>query len=114
MTPIATPAVPSKARGELACDEGAQKLIGKDSPVIQPNLEIVGRSLDHHRRLETRLTHFFEGIRADVVCQAERMRPLRPDENVSAASVLAPQPSHTFTNPVDALVLTKRHPAVCL
>ena len=41
---------------------------------------------DHHRRLETRLTHFFEGIRADVVYQAERMRPLRPDEDVSAAS----------------------------
>jgi hypothetical protein len=37
--------------------------------VIQPNLEIVGRSLDH-RRLETSLTHFFEGIRANVVYQA--------------------------------------------
>src|SRR5215831_1908331 len=78
MSPIATPAIPSKPRGELASNQGTQRPVGKDSPVIQPNLEIVGRSLDHHRRLETRLTYFFEGIRADVVYQAERMRPLRP------------------------------------
>ena len=92
MSPIATPAIPSKPRGELASNQGTQRPVGKDSPVIQPNLEIVGRSLDHHRRLETRFTHFFEGIRADVVYQAERMRPLRPDEDVSAARVLSPQP----------------------
>src|SRR5215471_675963 len=112
MTPIATPAVPSKARGELACDEGAQKLIGKDSPVIQPNLEIVGRSLDHHRRLETRLTHFFEGIRADVVCQAERMRPLRPDEDVTAASVLSPKRLGALADLLNTLVAAQKHPVV--
>src|SRR5215469_2128304 len=86
MPPIATPAVPSKSRGELARDEGAQNAIRKNMAVIQPHLEIVGRSLDYHRRLETRLTHFFEGIRADVVYQAEHMRPLRPDKDVGATS----------------------------
>src|SRR5262245_30644924 len=104
MPPIATPAIPSKSRGKLARDKGAQKTIGKDSPLIQPNLEIVGRTLDHNRRLETRLTHFFEGIRADVVYQAKRMRPLRSDEDVSAASVLAPQPSDAHADLLDAPV----------
>src|SRR5215472_5596921 len=112
MLPIATPAIPSKPRGQLAPDEGAQKPIGKDSPVIQPDLEIVGRSLDHHRRFETRLTHFFEGIRADVVYQAERMRPLRPDKDVSAASVLSPQPSDALADPVDTLVAAQNHSMV--
>jgi hypothetical protein len=42
VSPIATPAISSKPRGKLARDEGAQKPIGKDSPVIRPNLEIVG------------------------------------------------------------------------
>src|SRR6516164_2669780 len=104
MPPISTAEVPPKSRGKLARDEGAQKPIGKDSPVIQPNLEIVGRSLDHHRRLETRLTHFFEGIRADVVYQAERMRPLRPDEDASAASVLSPQRLGALADLIDTLV----------
>jgi hypothetical protein len=80
--------------------------------VIQPNLEIVGRSLDHHRRLETRLTHFFEGIRADVVYQAKRMRPLRPDEDMSAASVLSPQPFDTLADLIDTLVAVQNHPVV--
>ena len=104
MPPIATSAVSFKPRGELARDEGAQKPIGKDSPVIQPNLEIVGRSLDHHRRLETRLTHFFDGIRADVVYQAERMRALRPHEDVSAASIPSPQPSDALADLFDTPV----------
>ena len=86
MSPIATPAISSKPRGEPARDKGAQDAIRRDAAVIQPNLKIVGRSLDHHCRLETPLSHFFEGIRVDVVYQAERMRPLRPDEDVSAAS----------------------------
>jgi hypothetical protein len=80
--------------------------------VIQPNLEIVGRSLDHHRRLKTDLTHFFEGIRADVVYQAERMRPLRPHEDVSAASVLSPQPSDALADLIDTLVVAQNHPVV--
>ena len=50
--------------------------------MIQPNLEIVGRSLDHHRRLETRLTHFFDGVGSEIVYKAQRMRPLRPHEDV--------------------------------
>jgi hypothetical protein len=70
----------------LAGNEGVQKPIGKDSSVIQPNLEIVARSLDHHRRLETLLTHFFEGLGAEIVYQAERMGPLPPDEDVRATS----------------------------
>src|SRR5262249_29375376 len=104
MPPIGTPAISSKPRGELARHEGAQKPIGKDSPVIQPNLDIVGPTLANHRRLETRLAHLFEGTRADVVYQAERMRPLRPDEDVSAASVLAPQPSDAHADLLDAPV----------
>jgi hypothetical protein len=83
---MATSAISSKSRGKLARDEGAQKAIRKDMAVIQPHLEIVGRSLDNHRRLETRLSYFVDGIRADVVYQAERMRPLRPDKDVGAAS----------------------------
>ena len=86
MSPIATPAISSKPQCEPAGDEGAQDAIRKDAAVIQPHLEIVGRSLHHHSRLETRPTHFFEGVRADVVYQAERMRPLRPDEDVCATS----------------------------
>src|SRR5262245_60817342 len=93
MPPIATSAISSKSRGELARDEGAQKPIGKDSPVIQPNLEIVGRSLDRDCRLETRLTHFLDGVGDEIVYQAEHMRPLRPHEDVSPASVISPQPS---------------------
>ena len=112
MPPISTAEVPPKSRGKLARDEGAQKPIGKDSPVIQPNLEIVGRSLDHHCRLETPLSHFFEGIRVDVVYQAERMRPLRPDEDVSAASVLSPQPSDALADLLDTLVAAQNHSVV--
>jgi hypothetical protein len=109
MPPISTAEVPSKSRGKLARDEGAQRPVGKDSPVIQPNLEIVGRSLDHHRGLETRVTHFFEGIRADVVYQAERVRPLPPDEDVCAASVLSPQPFDTLADLIDTLVAVQNH-----
>src|SRR5262249_59483432 len=38
------------------------------------------------------------------VYQAERMRPLRPDEDVSPASVLAPQPSDAHADLLDAPV----------
>jgi hypothetical protein len=84
MSPIATSSISSNPRGELARDA-----IRKDAAVIQPHLEVVGRSLDHHRRLETRPAHFFVGVGAEIVYQAERRRPLRPQEDVSAASVLA-------------------------
>ena len=86
MPPITTPVIPSKPRGELARDEGAQKTIRKDAAVIQPHLEIVGRSLDRDRGFETGLNHFLDGVGTDIVYQTQRMWPLRPDKDVSAAS----------------------------
>ena len=56
--------------------------------MIQPHLEIVGRGLDGDRGFETGLTHFLDGVGAEIVYQAQHMRPLRPDEDVSAAGVL--------------------------
>jgi len=112
MPPIGATPIAPKPRGEPARDEGAQKPIGKDPPVIQPNLEIVGRSLDHHRRLEIRLSHFFDGVRADVVDQAERMRPLRPDKDVRAPSVLSPQPSDSLADLIDTLIAVQNHSVV--
>jgi len=34
--------ISAKPQCELASNQGAEKRIGKDPPVIQPNLEIVG------------------------------------------------------------------------
>jgi hypothetical protein len=60
MSPVATPAIPSKSQGELARDEGAQNAIRKDTAVIQPHLEIVGRSLDQDGRFEAQVAHLFD------------------------------------------------------
>ena len=112
MPPIATPAISSKPRGELARHEGAQKPIGKDSPVIQPNLEVVGRSLDCDRGFETGLTHFLDGVGTDIVYQTQRMWPLRPDEDVGATRVLSPQPSDALADLIDTLVAVQNHSVV--
>jgi hypothetical protein len=110
MSPIATPAISAKPRGELARNERAQKPIGKDFPVIQPNLEIVGaKSRPRPRVRNPSYPHFFEGIRAEVVYQAKRMRSLRPDEDMSAASVLPPQPSDALADLIDTPVGVQKH-----
>jgi len=61
---------------------------------------------------EIRLTHFFDGVRADVVYQTQRMWPLRPDKDVSAASVLSPQPSDALADLLDTLVAVQNHSGV--
>ena len=75
-------------------------------------MKIIRRSLDHHRRLETRLTHVLDTVGAEIVYQSQRVRPLRPDEDASAASVLSPQPSDALADLLDTLVAAQNHSVV--
>lgn len=87
VSPIATPAVSSEREGELARNDGAEEPIGKDSPVIQPYLEIVGRSLECDCGFEARLLHPNDRVGGEVIDQAECIRAVRAEENVRAARV---------------------------
>jgi hypothetical protein len=59
-----------------------------------------------------RLTHFFEGVGAEIVYQTQRMWPLRPYEDMGAASILSPQPFDAPADLLNTLVAAENHPVV--
>ena len=91
MPPIRTGWVPAKTLGELL--RRTRACLGIENPtVFQPCLEIIGRCLDDHSRLETLRLYPLEYFHTKVVNEAQRMTACRPDVDMSALGVFVTKP----------------------
>ena len=64
----------------------------EDLAVIQPRLEIIGRSLNHDGRFESVRLHSLDGIGCKVIDETQTVRPRGPDIDMRALAVLVAQP----------------------
>src|SRR6516225_5224796 len=91
MPPVRARWVAAKPLGELLGRTRAGFGI-EHLTVFQPCLEIIGRGLDHHSRLETLRLHPLECFSTKVINETQSMNAGRPDVNMSALAVFVTQP----------------------
>ena len=81
VAPIGAGRIASEATGQFLSSLGAKRVIGEHSSVVDPYLEVAGRSLYDNSRLKTRLSHRNDRVSADIIDQAERMSAVWSDED---------------------------------
>jgi hypothetical protein len=77
--------------------------------MVQPCLEVIGRGLDDHRRLESVLLHSLDTISGKVIDEGQTMRPSGPDIDVRTIAVLVAQPFDCLFSFDCALPLPEDH-----
>ena len=84
----------------------------KYASVIQPHLKVARRRLDDQRWFEAYGFHLQDRRGAEIVDQTERMRAVRPDEDMCAPGVFLAQPFDCGRDQGQAAIFAQHHPAV--
>jgi hypothetical protein len=87
-------------------------MIGEHSSVVDPYLEVAGRSLYDDSRLKTRFFHRSDRASADIIDQAERMSAVWSDENVRTVCIFPSEPADCRNDLLGIPTLAQQHASV--
>src|SRR5215472_15586694 len=110
MPPVRAGGVSAKTLGELL--RRTRTALGIEHlTVFQPCLEIIGRGLDDHGRLESFRLHPLERFSTKVINEAQSMNAGRPDVNMSVLGVFVTKPLDGCLDIERGLLFPENHPA---
>ena len=98
--------------GQLLSGLSAKRVIGEHSSVVDPYLEVAGRSLDDDRWLKTGFFHRSDRVSADIIDQAERMSTVWADEDVCTVRILSSEPADCRVDLLGIPTLAQQHASV--
>src|SRR6266851_5339347 len=82
---------------------------GKDLAVVQPCLEVIGRRLDYHGRVEPLRLHPLDGFNGKVVDKTQTVRTRGPDVDMRVLGVLVAKPLDRLLDLDGALPFSENH-----